>query len=282
MSLKLHYQDAKENLREAGIETAELDARLLIQAAANLSDTDFITADFPLEDEQKRTLSNYIYRRMNREPISKILGQKEFYGRRFEVTKDTLDPRPDTEVLIEQALKWAREQNRPLRILDLGTGTGCILITLLVELPDSTGVACDLSPDALEIAKSNAKYNDVENRAEFIASDWFSHVEGEYDMIVSNPPYIPNLEITTLPKEVRNHDPILALAGGDDGMDPYKILFSEIKNFLKPDGRGYFEFGFSQAENITRLVDDSNLYMVGITPDIAGIPRVVEISYGEK
>lgn len=282
MSLKLHYRDAKENLKEAGVETPDLDARLLLQAVANLSDTDFITADFQLDEEQKRVYSNYIYRRINREPVSKILGYREFYGRRFKVTKDTLDPRPDTEILIEQALEWARTQDRPLRLLDLGTGTGCIILTLLAEIGDATGMACDLSPDALAVAADNAQQLDLDGKVEFVLSDWYESVTGQFDLIVSNPPYIPNPDIPTLPKDVRNHDPILALDGGMDGFDAYKKLFSSLKNFLKPDGRAFFEFGFSQGENVSRLVDDSNLHMVGITPDIAGIPRVVEISYGEK
>lgn len=282
MSLKLHYQDAKQNLREAGVETADLDARLLLQSVAGLTDTDFITADTILDEEQKRTYSNYIFRRMRGEPVSKILGHREFYGRIFQVTKDTLDPRPDTEILIEQALKWANEQGRPLSILDLGTGTGCIILTLLAEIPGSVGVACDVSPAALEVAKKNATGLGMQEKVRFIESDWFESVDGQYDMIVSNPPYIPNPDIATLAREVRNHDPILALDGGTDGLDAYKKVFSDIKSFLKPGGRAFFEFGFSQGENISRLVDDSHLYMVGITPDIAGIPRVVEISYGEK
>ncbi len=282
MSLKLHYQDAKQNLREAGVETADLDARLLLQSVAGLTDTDFITTDTILDEEQKRTYSNYIYRRMRGEPVSKILGYKEFYGRTFHVTKDTLDPRPDTEILIEQALKWAKGQERPLNILDLGTGTGCIILTLLAEIPDTQAVACDVSPEALAVAKTNAQQLELHERVKFIESDWFESVAGQFDMIVSNPPYIPNPDIATLAKEVRNHDPILALEGGEDGMDAYKKLFSSLKTFLKPDGRAFFEFGFSQGENISRLVDDSHLHMVGITPDIAGIPRVVEISYGEK
>lgn len=282
MAIKLHYQDAKQNLEEAGVETPALDARVLLQHVSGISDADFISGDGLLSNEQKRELSNYIFRRMTGEPVSKILGRKEFYSREFKVTKDTLDPRPDTETLIEQALKWAKGQHEDLRILDLGTGTGCIIITLLAELPGSTGVACDYSAAALEVTKTNAQMHDVADRLDFVQSDWFEDVQGTYDLIVSNPPYIPNPEIATLPKEVRNHDPILALDGGKDGLEPYKMIFSNLKIFLKPNGRAFFEFGFSQAENVSRLVDDSNLSMVGITPDIAGIPRVVEISNGEK
>ena len=293
----------KQTLKDAGIDNPALDARILVREAMGLSDTDMITAgrSEPTPSALEK-LTEWGAQRAAGRPVSKILGYKEFYGRRFSVTDDTLDPRPDTETLIEVALKSLKTplplgegnkassrsggsvvgEGQNITILDLGTGTGCILITLLCELPHASGIAADVSNAALAIAKQNAKTHGVDSRAAFIQSDWFENITGTFDLIVSNPPYIPNPDIATLAKEVRNHDPILALDGGNDGLDCYKKIISNLKTHLKPGGKAVFEIGINQGENVSRLVDDSNLCMVGITPDIAGTPRVVEISYGEK
>ena len=271
-------------LENSGVDTPALDARILVRAATGLSDIAMIAdGGQTVADKHQALIDAWLARRLAGEPVSRILGEKEFYGRDFKVTPATLDPRPDTETLIERALDWAMAQKRPLRILDLGAGTGCILITLLAELPDATGVAVDINQDAIAVSRENAVKHGVETRSDFAVGSWFDPVAGErFDLIVSNPPYIPDADIESLAPEVRNHDPILALAGGIDGLDPYKIIFSGLKNHLLPGGMAYLEFGFGQAESLARLVDDSHLFMSRITPDLGGIPRVVEISNGEK
>ncbi len=268
----------------AGIDTPALDARILIRAATGLDDVAMIAdAGQAVPENQKTLIDAWVVRRVAGEPVSRILGEKEFYGRVYKVTPATLDPRPDTEILIDRALDWARGQNRPLRILDLGTGTGCILITLLAALPEATGLGVDINHDAVAVSRENAVKHGVETRSRFVAGSWFDPVAGErFDLIVSNPPYIPRADIESLAPEVRNHDPILALAGGIDGLDPYKIIFPALKNHLLPGGMALLELGFGQAESIARLVDDSDVFMSRITPDLGGIPRVVEISNGEK
>lgn len=271
-------------LTDAGADTPALDARVLIKSVTGLTDADFITGDAaPITDGQAGEIASRIARRAAGEPVSKIIGQKEFWGLEFEVTADTLSPRPDTETLVAAALAWARGRaEHTLHILDLGTGTGCILIALLRELGHATGVAVDLSPSALDVARRNAARHGVSTRFTGVESDWIKNVKGTFDLIVSNPPYIPNPDMESLPIEVRNHDPILALRGGADGFDSYREIITAIKPALKPGGRAFLEIGFGQDEKMMRLVDDSALRMVGIWPDIAGIPRVVEISHGEK
>jgi release factor glutamine methyltransferase len=171
---------------------------------------------------------------------------------------------------------------KPLKILDLGTGTGCIPITLLTELPNATAVAVDVSADALDVAHTNAKKHGVDDRIEFVQDNWFDNVDGVFDIITSNPPYIPASDIPTLSVEVQNHDPILALSGGNSGLEAYKKIFSSLNDFLKRDGRAFFEIGQNQHESVMRLVDESNLLLRDSRADIGGIPRVVEISCGDK
>lgn len=295
----IHIQ-MREKLQNSGVETAALDARLLLQHVLNASHADMIAnPDRKISDEEASRLYNMTERRASGEPVSKIIGMKEFYGRDFIVTADTLDPRPETEVLIECALRFAKEsdialshreregprncgEGEGLKILDLGTGTGCIALTLLLELPDARAICVDVSDAALEITKNNAEKHGVLDRVTFIQSNWFENITDSYDLIVSNPPYIPESDIESLSKDVRKFDPILALNGGGDGLNPYKIIFSHLHAHLNYGGAAFFEIGFLQSEDITRLVKESRIRMVGITPDIAGIPRVVEISTGEK
>lgn len=282
------YQSIKQQLRaNQAIETPDLDARVLISAYAGFDQADFITSgDKTVDNSVEKSVFTAVERRLAGEPVSKILGSREFWGMDFKVTKDTLSPRPETEIIIEQALKWIDGQGKrsdALTILDMGTGTGCIPISLLSELPNAVAVAIDKSSAALKVAQENAQKHEMGNRIEFIESDWFTNLgDKKFDLIVSNPPYIPNLDEESLPKEVRNHDPSLALFGGVHGLDPYKIIFSEINSHLKCGGRAFFEIGQNQLSGIVRLVDESNLQLCDSVKDLAGIPRVVEISCGDK
>jgi len=284
VTINQYFQQLKNRFsRETGSIPA-LDLRLLIRAGASLSEEEFVAAgETPLSPQQIDIIEQFVARREKGEPVSRILGHREFWGLDFIVTKDTLDPRPDTEILVENALNWARTKGagKALKMADIGTGTGCILIALLTELPDATGIAVDLSPEALAVARENAARHGVEGRISFRQGSYLEPLQGgEVDLLVSNPPYIPDSDIPTLAKEVRNHDPILALSGGKDGLVPYKTMFTEIKSVLNDGGRAFFEIGYGQFPDIVRLVDDSDATLTAAYPDLAGIPRVVEVALG--
>lgn len=243
--------DAAKRLTAAGCETPVLDARLLLQAAAGISREDLILGpDRLLTPEQGARYDSFIARRAQHEPVSRILGEREFYGRVFQVTQDTLDPRPDTETVIDAALALTPHG---ARILDLGTGTGAIAITLLAERPDASGVATDLSEKALAVARGNAERAGVASRLEFLKGSWFGPVTGRFDIIVSNPPYIPAREIHGLSPDVRNFDPHLALVGGDDGLDPYRAISSRAASHLAAGGHVLVEIGAGQAEEVEAI-----------------------------
>lgn len=276
------YNDIRTRLTRAGIDSPALAARILVREALGVDDAALIAGRaVTATPAQLDRLEAMVRRRLNGEPVSRILGRREFWGMDFTVTPAVLDPRPDTETLVAAVLETMRDRP-PARILDLGTGSGCIVISLLHAFPEATATAVDLSPDALAVARTNAGNLGVAERLTLIQGSWFENVTGRYDLIVSNPPYIPNPAIESLDREVRNHDPILALAGGDDGYDAYKTIIGGLKSFLNPDGLCYLEIGINQGENVARLVRESNLSLRRTIPDIAGIPRAVEISCGDK
>lgn len=282
LTLNTIYQTIKKTLQKADINNPQLVARTFIKEATGLSDADFIAEpDHPVTPEQQAQIESFVARRLAGEPVSRILGEREFWGLSFKVTPDVLDPRPDTETLVEAALDRFKD-NPPTRILDLGTGSGCILIALLHEWSDAQGVAVDISDKALTVARENAERNGVADRITFIQSNWGDSVSGTFDLIVSNPPYIANHEIPNLAVEVRNHDPILALVAEEEGLRAYRDILSQIKNLLKPGGRVFFEVGHTQAGQVARLSEDVGATLSRIVPDLVGIPRVVEISYGDK
>lgn len=278
------YKKMCHTLEQAGVDSLRRDARFLMQQATGLDEADFIASpDKEVAQDICDEIERYIKKRVAGEPVSRIFGAREFWGLEFEVTPDTLDPRPDTETLIEAVLASVEDKKAPLRIVDLGTGTGCILIALLSELPNATGVAVDVSAQALEVAKRNAERHGLSDRLETVQGSWMEPLEGQvFDLIVSNPPYIPAGDIEGLSSEVKNHDPVLALSGGKNGLECYKKIFSQIKNHLNGQNRAFLEIGFDQLESVTRLAEESNLCVCDSTPDIAGIPRVVDITRGDK
>ncbi|MGD9502842.1 MAG: peptide chain release factor N(5)-glutamine methyltransferase [Methyloceanibacter sp.] len=268
-------------LRAAGIATPELDARVLLCHATGLSYEAYIArAREALPDDAAPRLWAALARRLKREPVSRILGAREFYGRSFMLGEDTLDPRSDTETLIEAALAIVRSkgwQERPIRLLDLGTGSGCILVTLLAELPLASGIGTDRSPGALAIAAANARAQGVSPRAAFAAADWLDGVSGKFDLVLSNPPYIAAGAIAGLAEEVRAHDPRLALDGGPDGLDAYRRIAARAREVLAPDGRLVVEIGAGQGEDVAAILAEAGLTPEagGGLPDLAGRPRVV-------
>lgn len=260
----------------------DLEARWILKDVLRVTDSDLIsgTCSEP-SAEQVQRIDSIVRRRARGEPLSRILGEREFFGRKFILTPETLDPRPDTEVLVRCALDVLHVKQEGV-VLDLGTGTGCILITLLAECPDLRGVGVDLSQGAVDAACRNAKIHNVSDRVEFIQGDWSQGLDDMYDLVVSNPPYIASPVIATLDKEVRNHDPILALDGGEDGLQAYKKIFSDLKRVLKPGGKALFEIGFDQEADVVRLSKDSRIRVECVHRDTAGRPRVVEMSRGDN
>ena len=268
--------ELRRNLNEAGFETAALDARLLLLTALRIPATTLVThPDTPLTAEESETLASFTRRRLNHEPVARIVGIREFWGLPFRLSPETLVPRPDTETVVETAHDLLPDRQAPLRIVDFGTGSGCILVALLHELPRATGLGIDLSPGALATARTNADENGVGGRCHFALSRWADAVSGPFDLIVSNPPYIASGMIPTLDEEVREHDPRLALDGGPDGLEPYRILLSEAGRLLAPGGLLAVEIGYDQAEELRSLAGSHGLEILRIAHDLSGNPRCV-------
>lgn len=285
MNLKTFYHHLKSGFGAGGFDSADLEARWIVVHVTGATIVDIMaTPDTPVTAAQIQAAEDILKRRLAGEPLSRIFGEREFRGLPFYLSPDTLDPRPDTEVLVEAALAYAATLTEPPRILDMGTGTGCILLSLLHALPNAYGVAVDLSPGAVDVARQNARRHGVESRADIRCGSWFEPIRADeqFHIIVSNPPYIRESVIESLSPEVKNHDPILALSGGFDGLAAYKAIMGDLKKHLFSGGRAFFEIGFDQAEDLARLVDDSHATLIRTQADYGGNPRVVEITYGEN
>jgi release factor glutamine methyltransferase len=269
-------RDLRQALNDAGFETAALDARLLVLAALGISPTALITdADAPLADAEIERLAAFARRRLNYEPVARIVGEREFWGLPFRLSPGTLVPRPDTETVVETVLDLLPQRQIPLTMADFGTGSGCLLVALLRELPNANGLGVDLSFDALVTARGNAEANGVGTRARFVLSQWADALQGRFDLIVSNPPYIASGVVPSLDREVREHDPVLALDGGPDGLDPYRIILGEAGRLLKPEGLLVVEIGYDQAEDLKSLAGRHGLDVLEVRPDLSGHPRCV-------
>ena len=282
VTLTKAFAGAASALRRAGIDTPELDARLLLCHALGLShEASIAKAGDRLDQAALVRLGAAVERRLKREPVARITGVREFYGRSFLLDPHALDPRPDTETLIEAALALIDERGwrgRPLNLLDLGTGTGCILITLLAELPCARGVGTDLSAGALALAAANAECLGVAARASFVAADWLDGIDGTFDLILSNPPYLTSGEIAGLADEVSVYDPMRALDGGPDGLDAYRRIAARAAEILAADGRLLVEIGAGQASPVCAIFRAAGLTLdqaQGPPRDLAGRPRVV-------
>ena len=244
-------------LRSAQLEEAELDARILLGAALGLDLTGLVAqAARLLAEAETSRLAQYAGRRIAGEPVARILGSREFWGLPFRLSEATLVPRPDTETVVELALEIFRERqaSHQLRIADIGTGSGAILLALLHDIPGAFGVGTDLSLTALKTARDNAAALGLADRASFVACSYAAALRGPFDLVVSNPPYIPSAEIPKLSIEVREHDPHLALDGGNDGYDAYRALIPQAAERLAPGGALIVEAGQGQARNIETLM----------------------------
>ena len=264
-----------EQFKAAGLATPEEDARELVMAATGFDLTDFITRGTEsLTPEQFDCVKSYADRRLMGEPVDHILGWREFYGRRFKVTKDVLSPRGDTEVLVHQALNSLKYIAAP-KILDLGTGSGAIIVSLLADRAEAQGVAVDISPKALDIARQNAVKHDVASRCAFEKGAWFGPVTGKYDLIVSNPPYISDAAMESLEPEVAQYDPDISLRGGRDGLDPYHIIVGEASMYLKPNGWMWVEIGFDQGDAVQKMFQEAGFKGISVVKDLSGHDRCV-------
>ncbi|MBR0991407.1 peptide chain release factor N(5)-glutamine methyltransferase [Bradyrhizobium japonicum] len=267
-------------LKSAQSDEAETDARVLLGAALGLNLTGLIAqAARPLTEAEASQLAQFAQRRIAGEPVARILGTKEFWGLPFRLSEATLVPRPDTETVVELALEIFRglkiSGRRPL-IADIGVGSGAILLALLHEIPDAFGIGTDVSLTALDTARDNAVTLGLAGRAGFVACSYLAALRGPFDVIVSNPPYIPSAEIPTLSLEVREHDPLLALDGGNDGYDAYRALIPQAAERLAPGGALIVEAGQGQALTIETLMTAGALTVDRPSKaDLAGIPRAV-------
>jgi release factor glutamine methyltransferase len=280
LTIEAARRDLVRRLRDAGIESPELDARLLVGAVLGLDLTALVAqsqAMLPLDAAAQ--IAAFAERRLAGEPVARILGEKEFWGLRLTLSPATLVPRPDTETVVAAALDIARAMNpiKPLRIADIGTGSGAILLALLSQLPHASGVGTDIVPAALVTAKQNAEALAVGDRVEFVLSDYFSAVSGTFDIIVSNPPYVRTADIESLSKEVRNYEPRRALDGGADGFAAYRTLCAQSASHLDGGGALIVEVGHDQADDVAGLMEAAGLNVVRpFRRDLAGVPRVVE------
>ncbi|PTX53222.1 [protein release factor]-glutamine N5-methyltransferase [Gemmobacter caeni] len=271
MTAALAYREAVARLTAAGLPDAARDARLLMAHALEISaDRVMLALHDPLPEAAAMRLEEAVTARLARQPVSQITGQRQFWGRSFRVTRDVLDPRPETETLVAEALAAPFS-----RVLDLGTGSGAILLTLLAERSGATGIATDLSDAALEVARGNAVALGLTDRASFLQGDWFAPISGRFDLIVSNPPYIAADEMAGLSPEVREWEPHLALTPGGDGLDAYRAIAAGARDHLLPQGRLLVEIGPTQGAAVAALFTAAGLAQARILADLDNRHRVV-------
>lgn len=272
-------QRAKVVLQASGSQSPDLDVRLLAQNAFGISALDLVVRqDMEIDAISLERFNAMIARRENAEPVHRILGEREFYGLTFKLSAATLEPRPDTEALIELALPFLQEvsriKNAP-QILDMGTGTGAIVITLLHKIANAKAVAVDISEEALNTAMLNAQAAGVDKRLKILQSDWLSNVSGQFDMIVSNPPYIPHHEIAALACDVKNYDPVIALDGGKDGLDFYRALALNAANHLYKNGMVCVEIGAGQYQDVEAIFSNQDFELIQSAQDLGGHERAM-------
>lgn len=271
----------KQYFEEKGVDSPRLDAEVLLSHILKCDRIHlYVNFDRPLVGEELSSFRQMVKARAQRMPVAYILGEKEFMGHSFRVTPDVLIPRPDTEILVEEAIRLLSQKDSP-RIVDIGTGSGAILLSVLKGTEDSTGVAVDLSPKALAVAKSNGERLGLAERADFRLGDLYAPVDGLFDAILSNPPYIPVRDMEGLAPEVKQ-EPEMALVGGVDGLDFYRRLIDDAPRYLKEDGIVLFEVGIGEAQDVAELGKARGFCTQRILPDYAGIDRVVVLSdYGK-
>jgi release factor glutamine methyltransferase len=270
------WKAAQARLKAGQIDSPAIDARLLLEAAAGASRTDILTDPYrAVGEDQRQAYEAMIDRRLRREPVSRIVGKKGFWKIMLNVTPDVLSPRPDTETILDVAL-LAFAPHESFSAIDLGTGSGAILLALLSERTAASGVGTDISSEALAVARENAANLDLNGRATFLRTEWAAgFADHSFDLVVSNPPYIPTDHIQTLDPEVRDHDPHLALDGGPDGLQAYRDLAPEVMRILKPGGTFAVEIGWDQGPQVKALFEAAGFADVKVVKDLSNRDRVV-------
>ena len=271
MKLREVLADNTIKLSRSGIEGAARDARILTAYALEIPISELsLKLDELVSEQIISGLEKFILRRINREPISKILGKREFWGRSFSISENVLDPRADTETLIDFVIE------KPVKsVLELGTGSGAIAVTLACEWKEVHLTAVDISEDAISMAKINAEKFNVQNKIHFLKSDWFESVRGSFDLIISNPPYIGLVEQDEIAAEVIKYDPEVALFAGRDGLEAYKRIIPKLANFLNPDGLVVLETGASQSNEVKKMMNEVGFIDAKIVKDLSGKDRLV-------
>lgn len=274
--LKYVWKDAALRLKKVGVKTSLLDSRLLLQNVLNITYEDLlVSASRLVSDEENDRFEMLLSRRINREPVSKILEYKDFWKYRFKTNHHTLDPRPESETLIEFVLAEYKDFNRDLKILDLGTGSGCLILTLLKEYKNATGLGVDISMEALKVATENAQNLEVADRVKFQKGNWLAGIDEKFDIIISNPPYIKTAQIDYLQDEVRLFDPLNALDGGESGVEPYKIICKDVGKIMNNYAKVFFEIGKWQENDISTIIRENSFDIIAVKNDLLGIPRII-------
>jgi release factor glutamine methyltransferase len=269
-------KEAAQRLGAAGIDGALREARLLLEAASQVpSATQIAFPERAVDSTEAERFGALVARRAKREPMAHILGRREFWSLAFKVTADTLDPRPDSETVVQALLDHTPDRSAPLRVLDFGTGTGCLLLALLHELPNATGLGIDISAAALAVARANAEALGLAARASFRESNWDDGIAPAFDIVLSNPPYIPVGEIAALQPEVAAFEPHLALDGGPDGLDHYRRLAPAAERLLETGGLAAFEVGLGQSDSVAGIGRAARLRHIATAGDLGGVPRCV-------
>jgi release factor glutamine methyltransferase len=272
---------AAEELSEAAFEEPRRQARRLLAAALGWSPTEvFAHPERRLDEPQQARIAQTLKRAMAREPLSRIAGRREFWGLEFLLSADTLDPRPETETVVDAVLRRLPSRGRPYRFLDLGTGSGCLLLALLAEFPQATGFGIDIAPGAVETAGNNARRLGLADRAGFAVGNWGEAVTGCFDAVVANPPYIPAPDIAGLPPEVRDYDPRRALDGGADGLAAYRRIAADLPRLLAQAGFFACEIGSTQADAVAAILIGAGLRHRETARDLAGLPRCIVATPG--
>jgi release factor glutamine methyltransferase len=271
--------EARARFAAAGLPDAAIEARLLVGGILQLSSTEvFVGADRVLSVLETTKIEDAVARRLKREPVHRILGRREFHGLDFLLSRETLEPRPDTEVLVDSILDYAGQlqlKSDSIRILDLGTGSGAIILALLNAMPEASGTGSDISEDALNTAQANAERFGLDRRFEAVQSHWFDNIVGRFDIIVSNPPYIRSDVIPELEPEVRNFDPLAALDGGQDGLSAYRAIAGDAGAYLEHRGFVAVEIGFDQKEAVTAVFETAGYVLAQARRDYGGNDRIL-------
>ena len=279
-SIREVLEIAATKLKNAGVEQPIKDARILLGYSLDKPWERFYGKEREIiKSEQLHDYGQKVLRRCQREPVSRIIGRREFWNLELEITPFALDPRPDSETLIEAALDKFPDRRRPLNILDLGSGSGCLVLAALQEWPHSNGLGIDIDPHCVELAKANARRNGLSDRVKFQAGDWSNNLDEKFDIVLCNPPYIPTNDIFKLDEEVRFFEPKKALDGGPDGLDCYVQLSSQFRKLLTAHGLIFLEIGFHQKKQICEIMRISGLDVIGIKKDIGQRDRCLILSH---